>query len=76
MPSLEQVLDALYASEINASISWMWDRGMDVKLGFDAETSVKTAAEAAAWLDAKAREIYPTSVYAGGQGSTVDLAET
>jgi hypothetical protein len=71
MPNLEQVLDALYASEINASISWLWDGGIDVKIGdeingFDAEGSVRTAAEAAAWLDAKAREIYPTSVYAGG----------
>jgi len=33
MPDLEKILNDLYASEINASISWIWDGGIDVKLG-------------------------------------------
>ena len=30
---VEAILNDLYASEINASISWLWDGGIDVKLG-------------------------------------------
>jgi hypothetical protein len=42
MSDLEEILSALYESEINASISWLWDGGIDVQLGdelngYDAE---------------------------------------
>ena len=52
---VEAILNDLYASEINASISWLWDGGIDVKLGdplngYKAEGKVNTFAEAAAWL--------------------------
>ena len=33
MSDLEEILSALYESEINASISWLWDGGIDVALG-------------------------------------------
>ena len=33
MSDLEEILCALYESEINASISWLWDGGIDVALG-------------------------------------------
>ena len=33
MSDLEEILSALYESEINASISWLWDGGIDVMLG-------------------------------------------
>ena len=33
MSDLEEILSALYESEINASISWLWDGGSDVMLG-------------------------------------------
>jgi hypothetical protein len=33
MSNLEEILASLYASEINASISWLWDGDIDVKLG-------------------------------------------
>jgi hypothetical protein len=33
MSDLEEILISLYASEINASISWIWDGDIDVKLG-------------------------------------------
>jgi hypothetical protein len=31
--NLEEILQALYDSEINAAISWLWDGGIDVRLG-------------------------------------------
>lgn len=69
---LGDVLDKLYASEINFSVSCFWDNGIDVKLGdtmndFRAEGNVTTSAEAAQWLDQKAREFYPRSKYATGK---------
>jgi hypothetical protein len=33
VPRLEHILDDLYESEINASISCLWDGGIDVMLG-------------------------------------------
>jgi hypothetical protein len=74
MKLLDTVLDELYASEINVSISWLWDAGIDVKLGhemtgFDAETNVQTSAQAAQWLDEQARRLYPQSKYAGSHGN-------
>jgi hypothetical protein len=33
MSNLEEILASLYASEINASISWLWDGDIDEKLG-------------------------------------------
>ena len=69
---LGSVIDALYASEINCSLSTFWDGGIEVKLGdemngFVAEKNVKTTAQAAAWLDSAAREHYPESTYALGK---------
>ena len=70
--SLEEVLDRLYDSEINFSISCFWDNGIAVKLGDEtngsaAEHNVRTAAEAATWLDETARCVYPRSKYATGR---------
>lgn len=67
--SLEEILFQLYKSEINASISWMWDGGVDVKLGteyggFYAETKVRTFDEAKSWLADKAYEHHPDSGFA------------
>jgi hypothetical protein len=52
---LGELIDKLYASEINCSVSTMWDAGMHVQLGdelngFVAETWVNTSAEAAGGL--------------------------
>jgi hypothetical protein len=54
MADLKEILISLYASEINASISWLWDGGIDVKLGdslngYKAEGKVDTFGEAAEW---------------------------
>ena len=63
------ILDDLYASEINTSISWLWDGGIDLKLGdalngYKAEGKASTFAEAAAWLRDQACTHYPDSEFA------------
>ncbi len=66
---LEQIIADLYASVINASISWLWDGGIDVSIGDDLNgfvtgDQVATLAEAAEWLRASAVQYYPDSVFA------------
>ena len=66
---LGQVIDALYDSKINCSISSFWDGGLLVRLGdemnaFRVETACSNASEAAAFLDRAARREYPDSNYA------------
>ena len=66
---LEPILADLYNSEINASISWLWDGGIDVSLGDDLNgfvtgDQVATLAQAAEWLRASAVEHYPDSEFA------------
>jgi hypothetical protein len=65
----KSVLDALYDSEINATVSSFWDGGFTVKLGDDmngfvAEAEFKTFAEAEVWLIGAACKHYPNSVFA------------
>ena len=60
------ILQRLYESEINASVSWLWDGGFDVKLGdahngFVAETNVQTWEEVERWLRNAAVIHYPNS---------------
>src|SRR5260370_42326310 len=48
-------LQRIYDSEMNVSISWLWDGGIDVKLGdemngYDAEASLLTVPEILPWL--------------------------
>jgi hypothetical protein len=66
---LEEILGSLYASEINASISWLWDGGIDVKLGealngYRAEGKVGTFGAAAEWLREQALIHYSHSEFA------------
>jgi hypothetical protein len=66
---IEAILNDLYASQINASISWLWDGGIDVKLGdalngYRAEGKVGTFGAAAEWLRDQACAIYPDSDFA------------
>jgi hypothetical protein len=72
MSDLEEILRALYDSEINASISWLWDGGIDVQLGdelngYKAEGKVSTFAEATAWLEIR---LACTTRIAGSPGNT------
>lgn len=63
------IMQDLYHSEINASISWLWDGGFDVKLGdemngFVAEGSVRYWGQVEPWLRDKAIEHFPESLFA------------
>jgi hypothetical protein len=67
--NVEAILDDLYASEINVEISWLWDGGIDVKLGdelngYKAEGKVSTMREAAVWLRDQACQHYSDSGFA------------
>jgi hypothetical protein len=74
--NVETILDDLCASEINASISWLWEGGIVVELGdplngYDAEGQVSTVAEAALWLRDQACAHYPDSEFARKYGAFV-----
>jgi len=63
------ILQRLYDSEINASISSFWDGGFTVKLGdemngFVAEAQCQTMEEAERWLFNEALLRFPTSDFA------------
>ena len=76
--NVEEILDDLYASEINAEISWLWyggiggrlrRRGIDVKLGdplkgYAAIGKASRMADAAVWLRDQACKRYPDSEFA------------
>jgi hypothetical protein len=66
--NLSEILADLYDSEINASVSWFWDAGIDVALGdgmngYEAHDQIATFADAAEWLRAKTVEHYPDSIF-------------
>lgn len=69
--TLTDVLNALYASEINVSIASFWDGGWLVRLGdemngFVAERDFldEEFDQIPAWLAAEARRLHPESVFA------------
>jgi DNA-binding CsgD family transcriptional regulator len=69
-PSSPTILERLAESEISASIDVLAPAGWRARLGddlngWDAEELCNSYAEAAAWLDRKARELHPQSDYAG-----------
>jgi hypothetical protein len=85
-PSLTDVLQALYESEINAKVSMssFWDAGWQWKLqigdemnGFEAEETFMQSGlqtEAAAWLIGTAMRLYPQSTFAKTYRATPSLA--
>jgi hypothetical protein len=67
-------LNDLYASEINASISWIWDGGFHVTLGDPQQAEgwgFRTIGEAVAWLRDQACARYPDSEFAQKYGGFV-----
>jgi predicted RNA-binding Zn-ribbon protein involved in translation (DUF1610 family) len=69
-------LQQIYDSEINVEIGWLWDGGIDVRLGdrmngFQAETNVKSAADILPWLQEAIAHFYPESDYAKSLGEKV-----
>jgi hypothetical protein len=68
MGTLEQELQKIYDSEINLSISWMWDAGFDLKLGdefggFVEEGQVRSVGDVLPWFQEAIAKHYPTSQY-------------
>lgn len=70
-PRLIDVLQALYRSEINASVSSFWDSDWNVQIGdeingFKVSKGFRNEAldDAAAWLVAEAKSAYPDSDFA------------
>ena len=66
---LEQELQRIYDSEINVRIGWLWDGGVDLRLGdemngFLAEENVGSMAEIVPWLREAISHFYPGSTYA------------
>jgi len=66
---MKRVQQALHDSEINSTISSMFDGSWTVGIGdelngWKATELVGSLEEAEAWLDRKAREIFPRSDYA------------
>lgn len=67
---MNDILNALYNSEINVEISSFWDGGWTVKIGdamngFKAEMTFDDLSEnTAAWLTKAACELYPNSDFA------------
>ena len=62
-------LQRIYDSEINVEIAWLWDGGIDVRLGdkmngYLAEENVSSVAEILPWLQEAIAHFYPSSTYA------------
>jgi hypothetical protein len=62
-------LQRIYESEINVEIGWLWDGGIDVRLGdrmngFLAEENVGSVAEILPWLQEAIAHFYPDSAHA------------
>ena len=81
---IEAILDDLYASEINAEISWFWDGGINVKLGrrinvklgdplngYEAKAKLGTFREAVLWLRDNACSHYRESEFVRKYGGFV-----
>jgi hypothetical protein len=57
-------LQRIYDSEINVEIGWLWDGGIDVRLGdkmngYLAEENVSSAADILPWLQEAIRTFLP-----------------
>ena len=65
-------LQKIYESEINVRIGWLWDGGIEVRLGdeangFLAEENVHSVADIVPWLQKTIAHLYPNSTYAKGR---------
>jgi hypothetical protein len=69
---LADELQKVYDSEINVSISWHWDGGIEVRLGdkvngFVAEETFALVAGIAPWLQQAIAHFFPDSAYSIAQ---------
>ena len=68
-PHLGHIIEALHDSEINGTVSWVFDGTWRVAIGdelngIQAEATVNSAQQAAEWLRANAVRRYPQSKFA------------
>ena len=71
-------LQKIYDSEINIRISWLWDGGIELRLGdevngFIAEEDVPSVAEIVPWLQEAIAHFYPRAAYS--QSLTEDVRQ-
>lgn len=64
----KKLLTDLYDSEINLSISWLWDGGYDIKIGdemnwYRAESCFDNLDEAEIWITENIKRLYPNSFF-------------
>ena len=64
-------LQKIYDSEINIEIAWLWDGGIELRLGdhmngYMAEANVPLVADIVPWLQEAIAHFYPDSTYARG----------
>ena len=69
-------LQRIYDSEINIRIGWLWDGGIDMRLGdevngFVAEENGPSVAEIVPWLQEAIAHFYPDSRYAACLSSEI-----
>jgi hypothetical protein len=69
-------LQRIYENEVNARIGWLWDGGIEVRLGdevngFLAEETVEFVADIVPWLQETIAHFYPTSSYAASIDSEI-----
>ena len=68
-PDLAVELQKIYDSEINVKIGWLWDGGIEIRLGdgvngYPAEETVKSVGEIVPRLQEAIAHFYPESSYA------------
>ena len=68
MPALDRAASTIQ-TEPGPSIGWLWDGGIEVRLGdemngFMAEENVASIAEIVPWLQEAIAHFYPVSTYA------------
>ena len=71
-------LQKIYDSEINIEIGWVWDGGIDVRLGdkingYLAEENVKSVPDIIPWLQEAIAHFYPQSEYAASLDAEVRI---
>ena len=75
---LTQELQKIYDSEINVEIGWMWDGGIDIRLGdrmngFLAEETVKPVGNIIPWLQEAIAHFHPKSTYAASLDAEITV---
>jgi predicted RNA-binding Zn-ribbon protein involved in translation (DUF1610 family) len=74
-------LQKIYDSEINIEIAWIWDGGIDVRLGdkingYLVEENVKSVSDIVPWLQEAIAHLYPQSEYAASLDAEVKTRAT